>query len=86
MSVPIKAFAEFLKLNLKELTEEDVEVVFKGYEKFEGLLSLCGTKNKFSESLKKSASTSLKIILELVHIELPNLFATIFLTLDADDY
>ena len=86
MSVPLRELQEFVSTNIKKIQTDDAEYLLKGVDKLEGLIELCGTKNKFSDSLKKSASTAIDMMLNLVGIESPPIIFEVFLNLDTDDY
>lgn len=86
MSVPLRDLQEFVNTNIQKIQPEDAEYLLKGDEKLEGLIELCGTKNKFSDSLKKSASTAIEILFNLVQLDSPPIIMEAFLNLDTEDY
>lgn len=75
-----------MKGHAVDFSESDIDFLYSGDEKTLGLLKLCGTQNKFSDKLKNSSLTALVCLTEIIDLEKPKTFATVFYSLEAENY
>lgn len=66
MTKHLKNLEQFLKSKFNDLSEKDWELVLFGDKEYHGLFKLSSTKQKLTGSLKKSATTALNLLRDLL--------------------
>ena len=86
MSKHINSLQEFIKNKASSINDQEIELLFQGEDDVPGIMSFCATKTKFSGSLKNSALTALKFVLELLNDNENPSFRQIFSQINSEYY